>query len=108
MMALALVATWTFQARREGMPRGEKKSARQRWSATLAGFWALLMPVIIVGGLRSGYFTPTEAAVVAVFYALFVGFCVYRELKVRQLYRSEERRVGKACVSTCKFRWWPC
>ncbi|AEC22092.1 DedA family, membrane protein [Pusillimonas sp. T7-7] len=86
MMALALVATWTFQARREGMPRGEKKSARQRWSATLAGFWALLMPVIIVGGLRSGYFTPTEAAVVAVFYALFVGFCVYRELKVRQLY----------------------
>lgn len=86
MMALALVATWTFQARREGMPRGEKKSASQRWSATIAGFWALLMPVIIVGGLRSGYFTPTEAAVVAVFYALFVGFCVYRELKVRQLY----------------------
>src|SRR5690606_25261604 len=78
MMALALVATWAFQAKRDGMPRGEKKSSRQRWSATMAGFWALLMPVIIVGGLKSGYFTPTEAAVVAVFYALFVGFCVYR------------------------------
>ncbi|MFT0544734.1 TRAP transporter large permease subunit [Allopusillimonas ginsengisoli] len=86
MMALALVATWAFQARRDGMPRGEKKSSRQRWSATIAGFWALLMPVIIVGGLRGGYFTPTEAAVVAVFYALFVGFCVYRELKVGALY----------------------
>ncbi|NYT58186.1 TRAP transporter large permease subunit [Alcaligenaceae bacterium] len=86
MMALALVATWAFQAKRDGMPRGEKKSSRQRWSATMAGFWALLMPVIIVGGLKSGYFTPTEAAVVAVFYALFVGFCVYRELKVEALY----------------------
>src|SRR3546814_15867702 len=52
MMALALVATWTFQARREGMPRGEKKSARQRWSVTLAGLLVLLMPVLLVGGLR--------------------------------------------------------
>lgn len=86
MMAAALVATWSFQARRGEMPRGPKKSSRQRWAATMAGFWALLMPVIIVGGLRGGYFTPTEAAVVAVFYALFVGFCVYRELKVSQLY----------------------
>ncbi len=86
MMAAALVATWSFQARRGEMPRGPKTSSRQRWAATMAGFWALLMPVIIVGGLRGGYFTPTEAAVVAVFYALFVGFCVYRELKVSQLY----------------------
>jgi tripartite ATP-independent transporter DctM subunit len=86
MMAAALVATWAFQARRDGMPRGERMSTAQRLSATVAGFWALLMPVIIVGGLRAGYFTPTEAAVVAVFYALFVGFCVYRELRVGQLY----------------------
>lgn len=86
MMALALVATWAFQARRDGMPRGERKSSRERWSATIAGFWALLMPIIIVGGLRAGYFTPTEAAVVAVFYAMFVGFCVYRELRVSDLY----------------------
>lgn len=86
MMALALVVTWALQAKRDDMPRGERKASRQRWSATMAGFWALLMPVIIVGGLRAGYFTPTEAAVVAVFYALFVGFCVYRELKISDLY----------------------
>lgn len=86
MMALALVAVWAFQARRDNMPRGERKTTAQRVSATLAGFWALLMPVIIVGGLKAGYFTPTEAAVVAVFYALFVGFVVYRELKLSQLY----------------------
>lgn len=86
LMALALVATWAFQARRGDMPRGERKTSKERWSATIAGFWALLMPVIIVGGLRAGYFTPTEAAVVAVFYALFVGFCIYRELRIADLY----------------------
>jgi tripartite ATP-independent transporter DctM subunit len=59
---------------------------RARLSATLAGFWALMLPLLIVGGLKAGYFTPTEAAVVAVFYALFVGFVVYRELRVKQLY----------------------
>jgi len=86
LMALALVGTWMYQARRDNMPRGEKVPMRERWSATFAGIWALLLPVLIVGGLKGGYFTPTEAAVVAVFYALFVGFVVYRELRVSQLY----------------------
>lgn len=87
MMAFALVAAWAWQARREDMPRGPRLSAAQRWRATAAGFWALLLPLIIVGGLRAGVFTPTEAAVVAVFYALFVGFVIYRELRVAQLYQ---------------------
>lgn len=86
LMALALVLTWAFQAKRDNMPRGEKLPVRKRWEATFAGVWALLLPVLIVGGLKGGYFTPTEAAVVAVFYALFVGFVVYRELRVSQLY----------------------
>lgn len=87
MMAFALVAAWAWQARREDMPRGPRLSVSQRWRATAAGFWALLLPLIIVGGLRAGVFTPTEAAVVAVFYALFVGFVIYRELRVAQLYQ---------------------
>ncbi|WP_334190240.1 TRAP transporter large permease subunit [Noviherbaspirillum sp.] len=86
LMAVALVVTWAFQARRDKMPRGDRMPLRQRLAATVAGFWALLLPVLIVGGLKGGYFTPTEAAVVAVFYALFVGFVVYRELKFKQLY----------------------
>ena len=86
LMAVALVVTWAFQARRDDMPRGPRMPWSQRWSATAAGFWALLLPVIIVGGLKGGYFTPTEAAVVAVFYALFVGFVVYRELRFPDLY----------------------
>ncbi|GAB6112112.1 TRAP transporter large permease [Desulfomicrobium salsuginis] len=48
--------------------------------------WGLLAPVIILGGIRSGYFTPTEAAVAAVFYGLFVGFFVYRTLNLRSMY----------------------
>jgi tripartite ATP-independent transporter DctM subunit len=81
------VGTWVYQARRDNMPRGERVPMRQRLSATVAGGWALLLPVVIIGGLKAGYFTPTEAAVVAVFYALLIGFVVYRELKVSQLYR---------------------
>ena len=86
LMALALVLTWRYQAGRDDMPRGERVATSARWSATLAGAWALFLPVIIVGGLKLGFFTPTEAAVVAVFYALFVGFVVYRELSLGRLY----------------------
>jgi tripartite ATP-independent transporter DctM subunit len=53
--------------------------------ATLNAFWALLMPVIILGGIYGGVFTPTEAAVVAVFYALTVGLFVHRELQLKDL-----------------------
>ena len=51
------------------------------------GVWALVLPAIIIVGLKMGVFTPTEAAVVAAAYALFVGMFIYRELKFRDLYR---------------------
>ena len=50
------------------------------------GFWALMLPVIIIGGLKFGIFTPTEAAVVAAMYALFVGAVIYRELTLSAIY----------------------
>jgi len=56
------------------------------WQAFRAAIWGLLAPVIILGGLRTGAFTPTEAAVVAVFYGLFVGIFVYRSLDLRSIY----------------------
>jgi tripartite ATP-independent transporter DctM subunit len=86
-MGLALVVTWSFQARKYKMPMGPAIPFAQRMRATAAGFWALVLPVVIVGGLKFGIFTPTEAAVVAVFYALFVGMVIYGELRVQQLYR---------------------
>jgi TRAP-type transport system large permease protein len=86
LMGMALVITWTVQARRGNMPRGDKMPYAQRMRATYAGIWALLLPVVIIGGLKGGVFTPTEAAVVAVFYALFVGGVVYRELSFARIY----------------------
>ncbi|HEY8906795.1 MAG TPA: TRAP transporter large permease subunit, partial [Rhodoferax sp.] len=54
--------------------------------ATLKAFWALLMPIIIIGGMKTGVFTPTEAAVVAAFYALVISLFVHREMKLSQVH----------------------
>ena len=86
MMGLTLMAVWAWTARR-GPSDAEP---RQPWSARLRSlresFWALMLPVIIIGGLRGGVFTPTEAAVVAAVYAMVISLFVYREIKVRDLY----------------------
>jgi C4-dicarboxylate transporter, DctM subunit len=66
--------------------------------ATLQAGWALLMPVIILGGIYGGVFTPTEASAVAVFYALIVGMLVYREIKVPDLYMILRKSVMSSGV----------
>jgi C4-dicarboxylate transporter, DctM subunit len=66
--------------------------------ATLQAAWALLMPVIILGGIYGGVFTPTEASAVAVFYALFVGLFIYRELSFKQLYGILRKSVISSAV----------
>lgn len=80
MMALVLVAIWTLIMRGEEIEVMPKASATVRWKALREGIWALLLPVIIIGGIRSGAFTPTEAAVVAAVYAIVVSTVIYREL----------------------------
>lgn len=59
---------------------------RERWEAFKESVWALFMPVLILGGIYKGIFTPTESAVVASAYALFVGAFVYKELKLKDLF----------------------
>lgn len=86
MMALALIAVWMVLARRENVATLPKQPARVRLRATARAGWALFMPVIVLGGIRFGVFTPTEAAVVAAVYALFVGLFIYRELKIGDIY----------------------
>ena len=71
---------------RSGSRRRRASRARTCSSRSLSAFWALMLPVIIIFGLRFGVFTPTEAAVVAAVYALFVAVFIYRELKFSQLY----------------------
>lgn len=86
MMGAMLAFSWWWLSRKTVIEVKEKASMNEIVQALGTGVWALLMPVIIVGGLRFGIFTPTESAVVAVAYALFVGTCIYRELTLRSIY----------------------
>ena len=85
LMGLSLIVAWWFVARDEAVARTEKASLRDKFRALVDGAWALVLPVIIIGGMKVGAFTPTEAAVVAAVYAGFVGMFVYRELKFEHL-----------------------
>ncbi|MFO1331110.1 MAG: TRAP transporter large permease subunit [Rubrivivax sp.] len=87
LMGASLVVAWRLVSRRMHMQLAPRKSWAERVRLLGKGGWALMLPVIIVGGLRFGVFTPTEAAVVAAAYALFVGAVVYRELTPRSVYR---------------------
>jgi len=83
----ALWVTWAWLVRHEKIQPPPRQSGRQIVAAAREAGWALLLPVIILVGLRMGVFTPTEAAVVAAVYALFVATVVYRELRFPDLYK---------------------
>ena len=82
----ALWITWAWLVRREKIVPPPRKSGAEIFTAFRKALWALMLPVIILVGLRMGVFTPTEAAVVAAAYALFVSIVVYRELSWKDLY----------------------
>lgn len=86
MMGGALVIAWWLVSRRTSMQVAPRKPWGERLALLGKGFWALLLPVIIIGGLKFGIFTPTEAAVVAAAYAMFVGAVIYRELTLANIY----------------------
>ncbi len=83
---LAIVIPAYLIARKKGYGAGAEKSRESVWKAFKDAFWGLMAPVIILGGLYGGIFTPTEAAVVAVFYSLFLGFIIYRSLTLKMTY----------------------
>lgn len=87
LIGIGLVVTWWLVVRKDDVKVFPRKTPREIWQAGRQAIWALMLPVIIIAGLRGGIFTPTEAAVVAAFYALIVGLFIYRELKIGQLYR---------------------
>ena len=86
LMGAALIVTWWFVARKDKVEVSERVPLREKIKVTINAFWAYLMAITIIGGMKMGIFTPTEAAVVAVVYALFVGLFIYREIKVKDLY----------------------
>ena len=96
LMGLALVVVVMLEVRRDHVVPSnvEKASAKERWNAFKDAFWGFLMPVIILGGIYGGIFTPTEAAAVSVVYGLFVGMVIYKEVKFKDLW---ERPPAASC-----------
>jgi TRAP-type transport system large permease protein len=85
LMGASLIITWLFVVRKDKVETLPRVSGKERLKASGRAAWALGMPVIILGGIKAGIVTPTEAAVVAAMYALFVGMFIYRELKITDL-----------------------
>lgn len=85
LMGLALVITWYVLAKDEPVSPLPRPSVRSIAKAAFDGLWALLLPFVIIGGMKLGVFTPTEAAVVAAVYAFVIGMFVYRELRIEHL-----------------------
>lgn len=87
LLGVALVIAWWFVARKDQVKiPHSRKSAAEVLHTFYEGFWALLLPAIIIFGLRFGIFTPTEAAVVAAVYAFLVAVVIYRELPLKDVY----------------------
>ena len=87
MMGAVLVFVWSILVRDEDLETQPRASREERISALKDAVFALLLPVIIIGGIRFGIFTPTEAAVVAAVYAIVISTLVYREVDLKGLYR---------------------
>jgi len=89
LIASGIIVVNYFISKRKGY-----KSDAEDWSIKTVlvsikdGFWALMAPVVILGGIYSGFFTPTEAAIVSIFYTLFVGIFIYKELKLKSIFKS--------------------
>jgi TRAP-type transport system large permease protein len=84
-MGVGLIIAWNLVLRKMDLPRGVALPLKDKLRATVKAFWALMMPLIIIGGMKTGIFTPTEAAVVAAFYALVVALFIHREMKLPEI-----------------------
>ena len=87
LMGVAIAFTWWYVARKENVTPPPKATRAEKMKAFKESTWALVLPVIVLVGLKFGVFTPTEAAVVAAVYALFVSTVVYREMGLHDIYQ---------------------
>jgi tripartite ATP-independent transporter DctM subunit len=111
LMGVALMAVCSTMARRLGLPKGRFPSPSAVWRAFRDAFWALMTPVVLLAGMLSGVFTPTEAAAVATLYALVLGLFVYRSFDLARLPRLvldtiETTGVVMALVMAAKLLGW--
>ncbi|GHS86928.1 C4-dicarboxylate ABC transporter permease [Synergistales bacterium] len=89
-------AVW--KSKRGGYTPMPKTSWKERFDITIKNFWGIMLPFLIVGGIYSGVFTPTEAAAVGLVYSLFVTLVIYRTIRLRDLPQICLRSVGTSCM----------
>jgi tripartite ATP-independent transporter DctM subunit len=111
MMGLALMVLCSFMATRLGLPKGKFPTPAVLWRKFRDAFWALMTPAVLLGGMLSGVFTPTEAAAVATLYALILGLFVYRSFSLARLPRLildtvETTGVVMTLVMVAKLLGW--
>jgi len=94
----ALIGQAIYYAKRHGYGGLEKASWSDRWRSTGKAIWGALLPVIILGSIYSGIATPTESAIVAIFYALFVSIFIYREIKFKDIREILKEAVGTSAM----------
>ena len=98
LLGLALcIPTYIISVKR-GYPKRGRSSWAERWAVTKDAIWALLMPVILLGGILSGIFTPTEASIVTCVYSLIVGVFIYKEIKLSDVPRIIAENM-RSCAS---------
>lgn len=89
LIASGIIILNYFISKKKGYKANEDEWSIKKTLITIKdGFWALMAPVVILGGIYSGFFTPTEAAIVSIFYTLFVGIFIYKELKLPAIFKS--------------------
>lgn len=89
LIASGIILLNYFISKKKGYkPNADEWSLKETLVTIKDGFWALMAPVVILGGIYSGFFTPTEAAIVSIFYTLFVGIFIYRELKLPAIFKA--------------------
>lgn len=98
LIGVSLMAFVHIHCRIKGWGKTDGEGRLAFSKATIQAGWALLMPIIILGGIYGGVFTPTEASAVAVFYALFIGIVMYREIKPRDIFPILKKSVVSSAV----------
>lgn len=98
LIGLVLIIVSYFIAKREGHQPEQRASWGEVFNSTLNASWGLIMPIIVLGGIYFGVFTPTEAAAVAIVYSIIISLFVYRELSIMDLIKSAKRSVVVASM----------
>jgi TRAP-type transport system large permease protein len=98
LMGVAIMLAWRWSITKDKVQAEPKRSTAERLAATRQSLWALVLPVVIIGGLKFGAFTPTEAAVIAAVYSLICGVFIYREIKLKDLFHLFYRAAETTAV----------